>query len=148
MTTLFCILLWMLISQCEAQEIFSTSWEAEVTKGRASASCRFQLSYSDHGVQAANVTCTDVTKAMAAVNHEHNAKTMHKIRLTLKIMKNGLTRVTSSSVDRGWRIIDFYRKEECLHFSESCLLGYSYVCNSSYSSDDRTAMCPMQQEKT
>ena len=42
----------------------------------------------------------------------------------------------------------FCRKEECLHFSESCLLGYSYVCNSSYSSDDRTAMCPMQQEKT
>ena len=99
----------MLISQCEAQEIFSTSWEAEVTKGRASASCRFKLSYSDHGVQAANVnvTCSDVTKAMAAVNHEHNAKTMHKIRLTLKIMKNGLTRVTSSSVDRGWGIIHF-----------------------------------------
>ena len=116
MTTLFCILLWMLISQCEAQEIFSTSWEAEVTKGRASASCRFQLSYSDHGVQAANVTCSDVTKAMAAVNHERNAKTMHKIRLTLKIMKNGLTRVTSSSVDRGWGIINFCRKEECLCF--------------------------------
>ena len=84
MTTLFCILLWLLISQCEAQEIFSTSWEAEVTKGRASASCKFQLSYSDQGVQAANVTCSDVTKAMAAVDHEHNAKTMHNITLLSK----------------------------------------------------------------
>ena len=40
------------------------------------------------------------TKAMT-VEYVHKAKTMHKISLSLRILKSGVTVVTSSAVERG-----------------------------------------------
>ena len=52
----------LLIHPCLGLEIFSASFEARVRKGRASASCQFELRYSDEGVQEAAVNCTRGTK--------------------------------------------------------------------------------------
>ena len=59
---LYLLCICLLIHPCLGQEVFSASFEARVRKGRASASCQFELRYSDEGVQEAAVNCTRVTK--------------------------------------------------------------------------------------
>ena len=86
-------------------------------------------------------------KAMT-VEYVHKAKTMHKISLSLRILKSGVTVVTSSAVERGsMSVLCQTASENANIFSEPCLFGYSYVCNSPFSSEDRASMCPVDKER-
>ena len=82
------------------------------------------------------------------VEYVHKAKTMHKISLSLRILKSGVTVVTSSAVERGsMSVLCQTASENANIFSEPCLFGYSYVCNSPFSSEDRASMCPVDKER-
>ena len=81
-------------------ENFYVSFEDEVIKGTARATCRFKLGYNDENVHDVDVSCRNVNKIMTA-DYEHKTKTMHNIKLKMKVMKNGRTRILSISIDRG-----------------------------------------------
>ena len=82
------------------------------------------------------------------VEYVHKAKTMHKISLSLRILKSGVTVVTSSAVERGLVLVLCHTTSHNANiFSEPCLFGYSYVCNSPFSSEDRASMCPVDKER-
>ena len=81
----------LLLHPCLGLEVFFTSYEARVRKGRASASCQFELRYSDEGVQQAAVNCTRVTKVGLL-----NADICTVLKYTTNTSNNTLLRCRSS----------------------------------------------------
>ena len=55
-------------------ENFYVSFEDEVIKGTARATCRFNLGYNDENVYDVDVSCRNVNKIMT-VDYEHKTKT-------------------------------------------------------------------------
>ena len=94
------VVLQILIYVSSDLENLYVSFEDEVIKGTARATCRFKLGYNDENVHDVDVSCRNVNKIMT-VDYEHKTKTMHTIKLKMKIMKNGRTRIISTAIERG-----------------------------------------------
>ena len=82
---------------------YTISFEDVLRKGRATARCVFQISYSEDAVNDINISCYDVTKTMTPPVYVHMTDTMHKISIKCKIFKNGNVRVDWTRIKRGKR---------------------------------------------
>ena len=83
------------------------------------------------------------------VNYIHETKAMHILTLRLKISRSGRTSILSSSVEKskyngcliilknGYSVIIFIQI-----LLEQCPIGYSLLCKSDQSNDEKTAICP------
>ena len=113
--------------------------------GRYKPICSLEISYSDEQISKAKVTCSIQRRTLRGIKFEHVTKTRHKIALTFTILRRKATAVvTNKNVETSRIVFHLNFVFTSLINLVPCEFGYAPVCNSSKSSDEKTAICPAE----
>merc|ERR1711860_218007 len=122
---LYFLILFFFLGQSYGQEILTEFFKTELKEGKYPTVCDFSIYFTDKKIMGnSKVKCSRIKKPMT-IEHVHETKSMHILKLTLKISRNGKTLIKDSNVE-----------------TIPCALGYSSICKSSVSNLEKTAICP------
>ena len=81
------------------------------------------------------------------VDYIYETKSMHILTLRLRISMSGITRMLSSSVEKSkyygiYGPIESRNGNFFIILLEQCPIGYSSLCRSDQSNEEKTAICP------
>ena len=86
------------------EEILTEFFKAELKEGKFPTVCDFSIYFTDKKIMGnSKVKCTKIKKPMT-IEYVHETKSMHILRLTLKISKNGKTFIKDSNVETSKKI--------------------------------------------
>ena len=144
----------LLLYSVNGTSSYTTSF-TDIVSGSVKTNCAFDLSYTDNYFTKTKVSCERIPKGRMTIDYIHEAKSMHTLALRLKISKTGKARVLSGSVEKskynGCLIILKNVNSVVIFIQillEQCPIGYSLLCNSDQSNDEKTAICPALQVKS
>ena len=101
---LYFLILYYFLGQSFGQEIFTESFETELSSGKVTTKCDFKIYFTDEqiimgkGKGKSKVKCKSIkTKKPVNIDHIRETKSMHILTLKLRISKSGETLIKDSS---------------------------------------------------
>ena len=138
----------LLLYSVNGTSSYTTSF-TDIVSGSVKTICAFQLSYTDSYFTNTTVSCAKISRGRMTVNYIHETKAMHILSLRLKISRSGRTSILSSSVEKSKYngcLISLKNVSSVIIFIQillgQCPIGYSLLCKSDQSNDEKTAICP------
>ena len=101
---LYFLILYFFLGQSFGQEILTESFKAELSSGKVTTKCDFDIYFTDEkiikgkGKEKSKVKCKSFnSKKPVNIDHVHETKSMHILTLELRIFKSGETLIKDSS---------------------------------------------------
>ena len=102
---LYFLILYFFLGQSFGQEIFTESFETELSSGKVTTKCDFKIFFKDEqiikgkGKEKSKVKCKSfkTKKPFLNIDHIRETKSMHILTLKLRISKSGETLIKDSS---------------------------------------------------
>ena len=138
----------LLLYSVNGTSSYTTSF-TDIVSGSVKTNCAFELSYTDSYFTNTTVSCDRIWRWRMTVDYIHETKSMHILTLRLRISRSGRTSILSSSVEKSKLYSCFIILKNVNSvvifiqiLLEQCPIGYSLLCKSDQSNDEKTAICP------